>query len=77
LPYGESSAIHVGVNQQNKIAVKASGNSMTFYINEQQIAQALDTPSGTYMEGTIGLAAYPNIGTVAHIAYTKATLWTT
>ncbi len=76
LPYGESSAIHVGAGESNKLAVAAIGNSMTFYINEQQIAQALDTPSVAYTEGSIGLAAYPNFGSVAHVAYTKATLWT-
>src|SRR5262249_27495213 len=32
-----SSAIHAGRSQQNKIALVASGSTMTFYVNEQPI----------------------------------------
>ena len=71
LPYGDSPLIHPG--QSNKIAVNASGGAMTFYVNEQQIAQAQDT---VLTSGSVGLAAYPNYGSVAHVVYTNAKLWT-
>jgi len=75
LPYGTSSAIHTGLGQQNTIAVRAVGGNMTFYINEQQVAQAQD-PNG-YMQGSIGLAAYPpGLNNPSEIAYTNARLWT-
>jgi hypothetical protein len=71
LPHGDSPLIHPG--KSNKIAVAAIGGAMTFYVNEQQIAQAQDT---MYTEGSVGLAAYPNYGSVAHVEYTNAKLWT-
>ena len=71
LPYGDSPLIHPG--KSNKIAVAAIGGAMTFYVNEQQIAQAQDT---VYTEGGVGLAAYPNYGSVAHVVYSNAKLWT-
>ncbi len=71
LPHGDSSVIRTG--KSNKIAVSAIGSTMTFYVNSQQIAQALDTG---YTEGSVGLAAYPNYGSVAHVVYTNAKLWT-
>src|SRR5260370_20101840 len=36
---GNSSAIHAGLGQQNKVAVVASGSTITFYVNEHQIDQ--------------------------------------
>ena len=75
LPYGDSSAIHVGLGQLNTIAVRAVGGNMTFYINEQQVAQAQD-PDG-YMQGGIGLAAYPpGLNDPSEVAFTNARLWT-
>lgn len=74
LPSGTSSAIHTGLNQQNTIAVRAIDGAMTFYINEQQIAQAHDD---VYTQGNIGLAAYPSgLTDLSEIAYTNARLWT-
>jgi hypothetical protein len=54
LAHGFSSAIHAGLNQANQIAVVARGNSITIYVNMQQVAQAID---GTYASGNIGLVA--------------------
>jgi hypothetical protein len=74
LPYGHSSAIHTGFGKLNKLAVKASGSTLIFYVNEQQIQQLQDK-SG-YASGSIGFAAYPNIGDEADVSFTNARLWT-
>jgi eukaryotic-like serine/threonine-protein kinase len=74
LPYGHSTAIHTGLGQQNKIAVRANSSTLTFYVNEQQI-QKLNDESG-YTSGSIGLAAYPNFGNGADISFSNARLWT-
>jgi transcriptional regulator with XRE-family HTH domain len=70
-----SSAIHAGLNQQNKIAVVASDNTMTFYVNEQQIDQIQDS---SYTSGRIGFLAAPyhRQGHATDVAYTNARVWT-
>jgi hypothetical protein len=70
LPSGKA-AIN-GPGQQNKIAIVASGSTMTFYVNEQQIAQVQDN---SYTSGLIALIAFPN-GHPTEVAYTNARLWT-
>lgn len=72
LPYGTSPAIHLGLGQPNTIGVRANGSSMTFYVNEQFLAQAQDS---TYTSGHIGLIAYPYNG-VASVSYSNARFWT-
>jgi hypothetical protein len=52
--YTESKApiIHAGLNQKNILAVDASGDSMTFYINGQNVGQRTDS---RYSSGLIGV----------------------
>ena len=53
-----SSAIHTGLGHQNKMAVVATGSTMTFYVNERQIDQEQDS---SYTSGKIALIADPLI----------------
>jgi hypothetical protein len=75
--YGDyqSSAVHTGQGQQNKIAVVASGSGMTFYVNEQQIAQVQDS---SYTSGGLALVAALNDNNdhATDVAYSNARLWT-
>jgi hypothetical protein len=64
-----SSAINTGLNQVNKIAVVASGSTMTFYVNEQQIEHVQDS---SYTSGLIGLIAEAQ----SDVAYSNARVWT-
>ena len=72
---GQSLAIHTGLNQQNKIAVVASGSSMTFYVNGQQLTQVQDN---SYTSGHIALTAssYLSAGYATVVMYSNAALWT-
>lgn len=73
LPYGHSSAIHTGLGQLNKLAVRATGSTLIFYINEQQVQQLQDR---VYTAGNIGFAAFPDIGNEADLSFANARLWT-
>ena len=67
-----SSAIRSGLGQQNKIAVVASGSTMTFYVNERQVDQVNDS---NYNSGKIALIASPRYSHVTDVAYSNAKLW--
>jgi transcriptional regulator with XRE-family HTH domain len=67
-----SSAIRVGLGQQNKMAVVASGSTMTFYVNERQVGQVEDS---SYNSGQIALIASPLYSHVTDVAYSNAKLW--
>jgi hypothetical protein len=70
-----SSAIHAGLNQQNKVAVVASDDTMAFYVNEQQIDQVEDS---SYTLGKVGFVAAPyhhGHGHATDVAYTNAKVW--
>jgi hypothetical protein len=71
-PSTSSSAIHTGLNQPNTIAISASGRTMTFYANGQQIGQVQDD---NYNSGSIGLIAKP-VGRATDVAYKNARAWT-
>jgi hypothetical protein len=70
---GATSAIHIGLGQQNKIAVVASGSTMTFYVNEQQVDQIQDS---SYTSGAIGLLVHSVANHPTDVAYTNARAWT-
>ena len=70
---GNRSAIKTGIGQQNKIAVVASGNTIIFYVNEQQIALEQDS---SYTVGSIQLIADPSNENATDVAYSNARLWT-
>jgi hypothetical protein len=74
LDAGSSPAVHTGQGHQNKIAVVASGSAITFYVNEQQIALALDS---NYTSGRLALIASPYSlnGHTTDVAYSNAKLW--
>jgi hypothetical protein len=72
--YSSSSpAVHTGLGQQNKIAVVASGSTLLFYVNGQQIDREQDR---SYTSGSIGLIAYPGFHNATDVAYSNARLWT-
>jgi hypothetical protein len=75
IPLGEdkSSTIKTGLGQQNKIAVVASGHTMTFYINEQQTDQVQDN---SFASVSIALIAYSTQSDRTDVAYRNAKLWT-
>jgi hypothetical protein len=68
-----SSAMRTGRGQQNKIAVVASGSTMTFYVNSQQIDQIQDDSSTS---GSIALIANSISSDITDVAYSNARLWT-
>jgi transcriptional regulator with XRE-family HTH domain len=68
----KSSAIRTGLGQQNKIAVVASGSTMTFYVNEQPIDQLQDS---SYSSGWIALVAAAQYNHATDVAYSNAKLW--
>ena len=67
-----SSAIHQGLGQTNIIAVVAQGNTITLYVNYQQIAMVADS---TYSHGRIAVVAYSNNGHATEVAYSNAKVW--
>jgi hypothetical protein len=76
LQESNSSAIRTGLDQQNKIAVVASGSTITFYVNERQIDREQDS---SYTPGKIALIASSysaNGGHATDVAYSNARLWT-
>jgi hypothetical protein len=70
-----SDAIKQGLNQTNLIAVSAIGNTITLYINHQQLVSVNDS---TYSHGQIGLVAAPYGGSdnPTEVAFSNAKVWT-
>jgi Tfp pilus assembly protein PilE len=58
-------------NQPIQLGVVARGNTITLYINKQQVATINDS---TYTSGQIGVVAY-NTGDNADVAFTNAQVW--
>ena len=54
---GHTSAINIGLNQQNLVAVLANGSSLYLYINKQFVTSAI---ASTSRSGQIGIIALPN-----------------
>ncbi len=73
LQNGTSSAIKSGLDQQTKIAIVASSNTLAFYANEQQIAFKQES---SYASGSIALIAEPIGDQATDVAYSNARLWT-
>lgn len=80
---GVSSAIQQGVNRTNVIAVVASGDTFTLYINRMLLYRGTD---GAYLDGQIGLLAHtcrityldsrPDVCTVpVEVAFSEARVW--
>ncbi len=70
---GNGPAINAGLGRQNKIAVVASGSTMTFYVNGQKTDQAQDY---SYTSGHLELVADPRFDNPTDVAYANARVWT-
>jgi hypothetical protein len=67
-----SSSVHQGLNQVNTIAVKAQGEVLRLYINQQLIDSATDNSQNT---GSIGFLANSTTHPT-EVIYTRARIWT-
>jgi len=68
-----SATINPNVLDSNKIAIKADGPIMKFYINEEVVAQKQDN---SYISGSLGLIAHTRHNDPTEAAYSNAKLWT-
>ncbi len=69
---GNSSAMHTGLNQANKLAVIARNANLYFYVNQQYIASVSDS---SYGSGQIGLFA-DNHTNPTEVAFSNLQVWT-
>lgn len=69
---GQSSQFHVGLGQNNLLAVIALGHDIYLYINSQFIGHVSDP---TYTTGTIALTA-SDLSDSTDVAYQNAQVWT-
>ncbi len=67
-----STAIHLGLNQSNLVAVVANGSHIDLYVNNQKINSVTDT---TYTQGRFFLIA-DNYGNQTEVSFNKMRLWT-
>jgi type II secretory pathway pseudopilin PulG len=74
LSSGNSTAINLGLGQINLIAVVAQGNTITIYINHQQVASTTDS---TFNHGKIGFEAiaYSSTGHATEVVFSNARVW--
>jgi lipid-binding SYLF domain-containing protein len=68
---GSSSAIKVGLNQSNLIAIVAHGNTLDLFVNKQYITSLNDS---TYSEGGIGISAHA-ISQPTDVEFRNAMVW--
>ncbi len=71
LQEGSASSFKTGLGQSNVISVVARGNTITLYVNGQQIMTTKDT---IYSSGQIGMTAYDTTGP-ADVAFSNAQVW--
>ena len=76
LQENNSSAIHTGLGQQNKMAVVASSSTIIFYVNERQIDQEQDSSNTPGKIALIANSYSPGGGHITDVAYSNAKLWT-
>lgn len=69
---GSSTAINPGIGQSNVIAVVASNNSLSIYVNHQFVTNTID---GTYVGGQIGVFA-DNDHNPTEVVFSNARVWT-
>jgi len=72
LSRGSSGAINQGLNQTNVVTVVVKGNTITLYVNQQEIDSLTDN---TFSHGPIGVIAY-DITNPTEVAYNNAKVWT-
>jgi hypothetical protein len=68
----DNSAIHMGLNQRNTIAVVAQGKTITLFVNGGQIASIQDN---AYSQGYIGLVGSA-VNTSTEVSYSNVKIWT-
>jgi eukaryotic-like serine/threonine-protein kinase len=66
-----SGAINQGLNQTNVVTVVVKGNTITLYVNQQEIDSVTDN---TFSHGQVGVIAY-DISNPTEVAYNKAKVW--
>jgi hypothetical protein len=69
---GSSSAIKVGLNQSNLIAIVAQGNTFDLFVNKHYITSVNDS---TYSEGAIGTVAHAT-SKPTEVVFRNAMVWT-
>ena len=72
LAFGRSSAIHLGQNQTNVIAVMARGSTISLFINKQFIKNVSDND---YSSGEIGMYTGNAPHSRIDVAYSNAQVW--
>jgi hypothetical protein len=65
-------SFHIGLGQSNLIAVVASHNIITLYVNGQKVDSVIDN---TYSQGRIGMIA-DDEGNPTEVAFQNARVWT-
>ena len=75
IPTAPSPAIIQGLNKPNLLAVVALGNTLTLYVNHQQVGQVTDS---TLSQGQIGLvaSAFATAGHPTEVMYSNVRVWT-
>ena len=73
LTSGMSTTFNSGLDQSNMIAVVAKENTITLYVNNQQIPSVNDN---TYTHGRIGLIADTNDKPPTEVIYSNVKVWT-
>ncbi len=73
LSEGSIAAIKQGLNQTNLVAVIVKGNTITLYVNRQQIGSVTDN---TFSHGSIGVIASNDISNLTEVVYSNAKVWT-
>jgi eukaryotic-like serine/threonine-protein kinase len=69
-----NSAIHVGLNQSNVVAVVAQGSTLYLYVNHYKVDSISDR---TYSHGQIGVAADNALSNhTTEVVYSNAKVWT-
>ena len=68
---GRSSSFQTGPGQSNLLAVVATGDEMTLYVNQTFTAKVRD---GTYSQGQIGVAATADERPV-EVVFSQARVW--
>jgi eukaryotic-like serine/threonine-protein kinase len=65
-------AIKTGLGQSNLIAVVANGNTLSLYVNHQQIDSVIDS---TYSQGQIGVLSENDTANPTEIIFSNAKVW--
>jgi hypothetical protein len=73
LAEGRSSSFHTGPGQSNLLAVVATGDELTVYVNHTAHAKVRD---GTYRQGQIGVAASTDGNPPVEVVFSQARVWT-